>query len=126
VVLVALNNRWKPGPGARAHLGDRPVCDHPRRDVAASPRAAGRVVAHRVSARVADARWYDRPLAWFLRRPWRALRGWPWWSPSSSRCCSSSALPAARPDSRPGISRRHRGGARELSRWAAPPESAPS
>jgi hypothetical protein len=32
-------------------------------------------VARRRHPDVADARWYDRPLAWFLRRPWLLFVG---------------------------------------------------
>ena len=70
VVLVALNNRWKPGPTSLALISaivpyatiPAEVWLHRRGLFAGSWRIE-------VSARDEDARWYDRPLAWFLRRP---------------------------------------------------------
>ena len=71
VVLVALNNRWRVGPTLLALLSAIvPYATIPaerwahRRGMLAgewrtSPDAAA-----------SDARWYDGPLAWFLRRPW--------------------------------------------------------
>lgn len=70
VVLVALNNRWKPGPTALALISaivpyatiPAEMWLHRRGLLAGSWRIE-------VSARDEDARWYDRPLAWFLRHP---------------------------------------------------------
>ena len=71
VVLVALNNRWRVAPTLLALLSAIvPYATIPaerwthRRGMLAgewrtSPDAAA-----------SDARWYDGPLAWFLRRPW--------------------------------------------------------
>lgn len=74
VVLVALNNRWRAVPTvlalvsaivpyatvpAEIWLHRRGLLDGTWRTEPAAPGAA-----------TGDARWYDRPLAWFLRRPW--------------------------------------------------------
>lgn len=76
VVLVALNNRWRPLPTIAALVS------------AIVPYATipAEIVLHRkglldgqwrteVDATAADARWYDRPLAWMLRRPWVLVLG---------------------------------------------------
>jgi len=71
VVLVALNNRWKAGPTAAALVSaivpyatiPAEVWLHRRGLLAGAWRRD-------VDAGAADARWYDRPLAWFLARPW--------------------------------------------------------
>ncbi|EXJ50836.1 MULTISPECIES: DUF3817 domain-containing protein [Microbacterium] len=76
VVLVALNNRWLAGPTAVALISAIvPYATIPvelwvhRRGLLAG---AWRVEA---AADAADARWYDGPLAWFLRRPWLLFVG---------------------------------------------------
>jgi len=76
VVLVALNNRWPAGPTVVALISAIvPYATIPvelwvhRRGLLAG---AWRVAA---TPDVADARWYDRPLAWFLRRPWLLFVG---------------------------------------------------
>lgn len=71
VVLVALNNRWKAGPTAAALVSavvpyatiPAEVWLHRRGLLAGTWRRDA-------DAEAADARWYDRPLAWFLARPW--------------------------------------------------------
>lgn len=69
VVLVALNNRWRALPTALALVSAIvPYATVPaeiwlhRRGLLAG--------AWRTQVAAADARWYDRPLVWFLRRPW--------------------------------------------------------
>lgn len=76
VVLVALNNRWPGGSTAVALISAIvPYATIPvelwvhRRGLLAG---AWRVEA---AADAADARWYDGPLAWFLRRPWLLFVG---------------------------------------------------
>ncbi|MFC7925231.1 DUF3817 domain-containing protein [Microbacterium laevaniformans] len=76
VVLVALNSRWPAGPTAVALISAIvPYATIPvelwvhRRGLLAG---AWRVEA---AADAADARWYDGPLAWFLRRPWLLFVG---------------------------------------------------
>lgn len=76
VVLVALNNRWPAGPTAVALISAIiPYATIPtelwvhRRGLLAG---AWRV---ETDADAADARWYDGPLAWFLRRPWLLFVG---------------------------------------------------
>lgn len=76
VVLVALNNRWPAGPTVVALISAIvPYTTIPvelwvhRRGLLAG---AWRVEA---DADAADARWYDGPLAWFLRRPWLLFVG---------------------------------------------------
>jgi integral membrane protein len=76
VVLVALNNRWPAGPTVVALISAIvPYATIPvelwvhRRGLLAG---AWRVEA---DADAADARWYDGPLAWFLRRPWLLFVG---------------------------------------------------
>lgn len=72
VVLVALNNRWSTGATALALLSaivpyatiPAERWAHRRGLLAGEWRVDPRADAD------ADARWYDRPLAWFLRRPW--------------------------------------------------------
>ena len=76
VILVALNNRWKIGPALLALVS------------AIIPYATipAEIWAHRrgllegqwrlnPDAAAPDARWYDTPLAWFLRRPWLLFGG---------------------------------------------------
>lgn len=68
-VLVALNNRWRPGPAVLA-VGSAviPYATIPteiwlhRRGLLAGE--------WRTEPDAAGARWYDAPLQWFLRRPW--------------------------------------------------------
>lgn len=76
VVLVALNNRWPAGPTVVALISAIvPYATIPvelwvhRRGLLAG---AWRVAA---APDAADARWYDRPLVWFLRRPWLLFVG---------------------------------------------------
>lgn len=76
VVLVALNNRWPAGPTVVALISAIvPYATIPvelwvhRRGLLAG---AWHVEA---DADAADARWYDGPLAWFLRRPWLLFVG---------------------------------------------------
>lgn len=74
VVLVALNNRWKVGPTVAALVSaivpyatiPAELWLHRRGLLAGSWR-------REVDAAAPDARWYDRPLAWFLARPWVLL-----------------------------------------------------
>ncbi len=76
VILVALNNRWRVGPTllalvsaivpyatipAEIWLHRRGLLDGVWRT---DPRASA-----------SDARWYDAPLAWLLRRPWVLFLG---------------------------------------------------
>lgn len=71
VVLVALNNRWRVGPTLLALLSaivpyatiPAERWTHRRGMLAGEWRTTP-------DASASDARWYDRPLAWFLRRPW--------------------------------------------------------
>ena len=71
VVLVALNNRWRVAPTLLALLSaivpyatiPAERWAHRRGLLAGEWRTAP-------GAAASDARWYDRPLAWFLRRPW--------------------------------------------------------
>jgi len=71
VVLVALNNRWRARPTIVALASAVvPYATIPAELwLARTRRLAGE---WRVDAapRVDDARWYDTPLRWFLRRPW--------------------------------------------------------
>lgn len=75
-VLVALNNRWRVGPAVVAVVAaiipyaTVPVelWTHRRGLLDGSWRLDPDPAA-------ADARWYDRPLAWFLRRPWLLFGG---------------------------------------------------
>ena len=71
VILVALNNRWKVGPTITALVSaivpyatiPAELWLHRRGLLAGTWRTEPEPSA-------ADARWYDRPLAWFLARPW--------------------------------------------------------
>lgn len=68
-LLVALNNRWRPGPTVLA-IGSAvvPYATIPvemwlhRRGLLAG--------SWRTTTDSGDRRWYDAPLQWFLRRPW--------------------------------------------------------
>lgn len=70
-VLVTLNNRWRPGPAIVAIVSAIvPYATIPTELwLARSGRLDG---AWRTDAAAdaVDRRWYDAPLAWFLRRPW--------------------------------------------------------
>lgn len=76
VVLVALNNRWRAAPTAVALICaivpyatiPAEIWVHRRGLLAGQWRVAP-------EADVADARWYDAPLAWLLRRPWLLFAG---------------------------------------------------
>jgi len=79
VVLVALNNRWSVGPTAAALVAAIvPYATIPieawvhRRGLLTGTWRSGPVAS---VADDADARWYDAPLAWFLRRPWLLFVG---------------------------------------------------
>jgi hypothetical protein len=75
VVLVALNNRWPAGPTVVALISAIvPYATIPVELWVHRRGLLGRV-ARRRHPDVADARWYDRPLAWFLRRPWLLFVG---------------------------------------------------
>ncbi|WP_431801587.1 DUF3817 domain-containing protein [Microbacterium sp. bgisy203] len=71
VVLVALNNRWKAGPTIVALVSavipyatvPAEVWLHRRGLLEGAWRT-------KPASDAPDARWYDRPLAWLLRRPW--------------------------------------------------------
>ncbi len=71
VILVALNNRWTAGPTVAALISaivpyatiPAEVWLHRRGLLAGQWRRD-------VDPAAAYARWYDRPLAWFLARPW--------------------------------------------------------
>lgn len=76
VVLVALNNRWPAGPTAVALISAIiPYATVPtelwvhRRGLLAG------IWRVEQAADATDARWYDAPLAWFLRRPWLLFVG---------------------------------------------------
>lgn len=76
VVLVALNNRWRVGATVLALLS----AIVPYATVPAERWAHRRGLLDgewRTSpdASAPDARWYDRPLAWFLRHPWVLFGG---------------------------------------------------
>ncbi len=71
VVLVALNNRWKAGPTAVALISAVvPYATIPA-ELWADRRGllAGTWRTDTTTDAGTQARWYDRPLAWFLARP---------------------------------------------------------
>lgn len=70
-ILVALNNRWRPGPTILA-IGSAvipyatipaEIWLHRRGLLAGTWRTSA-------APEAAERRWYDAPLQWFLRRPW--------------------------------------------------------
>lgn len=71
VVLVALNNRWKAGPTIVALVAAViPYATIPAEVWVRRRGLLGGAWRTEPDADAADARWYDRALAWLLRRPW--------------------------------------------------------
>lgn len=71
VILVALNNRWKAGPTIGALISA--IVPYATIPAEILLHKRGLLVGQwRLEADAASpgARWYDRPLAWFLARPW--------------------------------------------------------
>ena len=64
-VLVALNNRWRPGPAIVAIVSAKTTSSH----AGCTGRLAGEWRTSEPADPV-DRRWYDGLLRWFLRRPW--------------------------------------------------------
>ncbi|WP_425836853.1 DUF3817 domain-containing protein [Microbacterium sp. PA5] len=70
-VLVALNNRWRPGPTALAIASAVvPYATIPAEILLHRRGLLGGLWRTSPAAEAADRRWYDTPLQWFLRRPW--------------------------------------------------------
>lgn len=70
-ILVALNNRWRPGPTALA-IGSAviPYATIPAEILLHRRGLLGGLWRTSPAGEPADRRWYDTPLQWFLRRPW--------------------------------------------------------
>ncbi|MCT9820655.1 DUF3817 domain-containing protein [Microbacterium sp. W1N] len=71
VVLVMLNNRWRPGPSVAALAAA--IVPYATIPVEMWVQRRGLLEGEwRIAPDPAapDRRWYDRPLAWLLRRPW--------------------------------------------------------
>ncbi|GAA3018530.1 DUF3817 domain-containing protein [Microbacterium dextranolyticum] len=77
VVLVALNNRWRVGPTAAALVSAIvPYATVPA-EIWLHRRGLldGQWRTESSATLDAERRWYDAPLAWFLRRPWVLVGG---------------------------------------------------
>ena len=77
VILVALNNRWSAVTTVLALISAVvPYATIPAEiQLHRRGRLAGEWRTDPAASTDADARWYDRPLAWLLRRPWVLFLG---------------------------------------------------